>query len=320
MKAIGGYLELELPISKHIVPHSDNCVALNSGRHALEYILMQLPENAKKIYIPYYTCIVLLQPLRNLGIEYEFYHINQDLEITTIPELRDNEYIIVNNYFGIKDAYLKSLYPKLGKHLIEDNSQAFYAEVNPGIKSFYSPRKFFGIPDGGYAHTEIIRDLDIETDVSTNRSSHLLKRIDEGSQAGYHEFRNNANKLEKESLKKMSNLTRTILQSIDFEGIKAIRRRNFDMLHNSLAQYNLIDIPSQNSFACPLVYPFRTKDKDLRKKLIENLIYVATYWPNVKDWCNPGDEEYLLCEEIIPLPIDQRYDINDMNRIISKIK
>ena len=57
MSAIGGYFELEL--NKQGEYHQD-AIRLNTGRNALEYII--LANNYKKIYIPYITCAVLLQP------------------------------------------------------------------------------------------------------------------------------------------------------------------------------------------------------------------------------------------------------------------
>ena len=65
----------------------------------------------------------------------------------------------------------------------------------------------------------------------------------------------------------------------------------------------------------PLVYPYMTTKENLRKKLINNKIYVATYW-------NPQPEtmpESLFQRYIIPLPIDQRYSKVDMQRILEVI-
>lgn len=120
-------------------------------------------------------------------------------------------------------------------------------------------------------------------------------------------------------MKNMSSLTYRLMQSIDFSEIKRVRRRNFAHLHKVLSKSNLLDIPEESSFECPMVYPYRTSDITLRKRLIENQIFVATYWPNVSNWCSKNDMEYQLMSEIIPLPIDQRYDISDMNRIIKTI-
>ena len=102
MKPIGGYFELELPEGSRDFPHA-YCPALNSGRHALEFILRQLGNTAKAVYLPYYTCDVVLEPLKRLNITTQFYHIDENLEIKDMPELPEGHYLIANNYFGIKD-------------------------------------------------------------------------------------------------------------------------------------------------------------------------------------------------------------------------
>lgn len=69
MKPIGGFFELELSFKgTGIHQHS---ILLNTGRNALEYILKA--KRYQKLYLPYYTCDVLLEPLQRLKVEYEFY-------------------------------------------------------------------------------------------------------------------------------------------------------------------------------------------------------------------------------------------------------
>ena len=73
------------------------------------------------------------------------------------------------------------------------------------------------------------------------------------------------------------------------------------------------------SFACPLVYPYFAEEETLKNKLIEKKIFVATYWPNVLEWCKEDTLEYQLANRIIAIPIDQRYGEKEMNYIINNI-
>lgn len=318
MKEIGGYFELELPYQNGDFIHS-KCHLVNSGRHALEYILRSLGERVGKVWLPYYTCEVVLQPIERLGIEYEFYHINEQFEIINLPSLKNREFIIANNYFGIKDKYIKELYHSYGDRLIIDNAQAWYAPELPDVNSFYSPRKFVGIPDGGVAC--VCKDifLNLNLDKSYERFSHLIKRIDAGATIGYDDFRINSSILNDEPLKSMSLLTKRILSSIDFESAKYIRRSNYEYLAQNLDCTNLLNLPDQISFACPMVYPYYSEDITLRQRLINHKIFVATYWPNVLQKCKPETLEHKLAMNIIPIPIDQRYDQMDMDIILSVI-
>jgi len=317
MKEIGGYFGLELPMNRE--PLHPNGVKVNSGRHALEYILRGLSDKVKRVWLPYYTCDVVLQPIRRLGLNFTFYHINRDLEIDDYPDLIDGDYIIVNNYFGIKDAYINKLASIYKGRLIVDNAQAWYMQEILGFNMFYSPRKFFGIPDGGLAWATGELDCELEQSQSYERCSHLLKRIDLGASEGYADFKENSARLNTEPLKLMSSLSERILYSIDFDWAKIKRRSNFEMLHNALGKSNGLQIPDMNSFSCPMVYPYITEDSTLRQRLIDNKVFVATYWPNVFDWCSDDSIEFNFAKYIIPLPIDQRYTEEDMERIIAII-
>ncbi len=318
MKEIGGYFEMELPM-KTSQPLHPNGVKVNSGRHALEYILRVLGDKVKRLWIPYYTCNVVLQPIQRLGLGYEFYHINMNLEIDQYPELSDGDYILVNNYFGIKDAYINELARRYKEKLIVDNAQAWYAREMLGFNIFYSPRKYFGIPDGGLACATGELDRELEQDHSFDRCSHLLKRIDFNASEGYADFKTNSATLNAQPLKRMSSLSERILSSIDFDRARIKRRSNFEMLHDALKDTNRFNIPAMPSFACPMVYPYLSDDEKLREKLINNKIFVATYWPNVLEWCHEDSTEYKLAKYLLPLPIDQRYGNEDMERIIKTI-
>lgn len=317
IKPIGGYFEWEFPANNGSFLHS-NGVLLNSGRHSLEYILMSLGA-IKRLWIPYYTCDVVLQPIERLGIPYSFYRINKDFTLSEEVALSEDEYIIYTNYFGLMDMYCKEMANRYGNRLILDFAQAFFAPKLEGINTFYSPRKFVGIPDGGIAYANTPISLELPTDNSYDKCAHLLKRHDLTPMDGYNDFKESSHKIALSPLSSMSTLTYNMMSSLDYELIKERRISNFAFLHARLADTNGLQIPSLESFACPMVYPYYTKDQGLRKKLINNQVFVATYWPNVLDWCNEREVEYELCKNIIPLPIDQRYGEEDMKRIIEII-
>lgn len=315
-KEIGGYFHLELTRNGNFI-HDDG-ILLNSGRNALEYVLLAKGD-VRHLWIPYYTCDTVLEPLVKRDIPYSFYSIDEQLELRETIELQQNEYILYTNYFGAKDKYVLSLSEQYGDRLIVDNAQALYSDVIPGVATIYSPRKFVGIPDGGIAYTGVaLKDDMFEQDISYARCGHLLRRYDEGASSGYMDFRENSKCLQMQPIKRMSVLTRALLQSVNFEGIRECRLNNFEYLHRYLNSTNLFNL--NTPFSCPMVYPYRVKDAiETRKKLIDNKIYVATYWPNVFQWCSPDDLEFQLAEEILPLPIDQRYGFSEMDVILETI-
>ena len=62
MKVIGGYFELADIEQANNFPHK-NGILLNTGRNALEYILSSI-KDVKLIYLPYFTCEVVLEPIK----------------------------------------------------------------------------------------------------------------------------------------------------------------------------------------------------------------------------------------------------------------
>ena len=64
MEAIGGYFELADCEQADNFPHGTG-ILLNTGRNALEYILRTIKQ-VSRIYIPYFTCEVVLEPIKRL--------------------------------------------------------------------------------------------------------------------------------------------------------------------------------------------------------------------------------------------------------------
>ena len=314
MRPIGGYFSLELPLREEY--HKDS-LRLNTGRNCLEYIFRV--RGYKKVYIPYYTCEAVMEPIIKLGIPYEFYHVDIHLEIRDRFTLKTDEALLYTNYYGLKQRYVEQLAEKIGSRLIVDNTQAFYAKPLSGIDTFYTCRKFFGVADGAYLYCDAVLDEEIEQDYSYNRMAHLFKRIDLSAEEGYADFRRVDDSLDNQPIRRMSKLTQRMMQSIDYEAIAKKRRENYLMLHKALGGENDLDLPLEAD-AVPMVYPFLALIKGLREKLIENKIFVARYWSNVLDRTTKEDMEYLLVDQMQPLPVDQRYEEQDMNMIIEIIQ
>jgi len=313
MKSLGGYFELELSSGKE---YHDGAVSFNNARNAFEYIL--LAKGYKKVYLPYYTCDVMLQPIIKQGLEYEFYHLDPYL----YPEIdkggiHEDAVLVYNNYFGLCDKNVRVVSERYGNLMI-DNAQAFYSQPLSEIDTIYSPRKFFGVPDGGYLYTGKKPDTVIERDRSAERTGHLLKRIDSSAEEGYQTFINNEKSLSFSGIKAMSLLTQRLLQSINYQRCANIRRENFSFLHKELSALNHFPVDlAVNSV--PMIYPLLTEWNGLRDFLIEHKIYVATYWKSVSRYVDPGSWESRLVNNLIPLPIDQRYDETDMRTIVKAV-
>ncbi len=315
MNAIGGYFELELTRGEE---YHKEAIRLNTGRNAFEYILKA--KGYKKVYLPYYTCDVMLEPIHKMKLDYAFYHIDQSFRpVFDFSNLKQDEVFVYNNYFGICDKQIFEVSQKC-KSLIIDNSQAFYAKPIPGVDTFYSPRKFFGIPDGAYLYINQELEIHFENDISYNRFNHLLGRIDTTPEEFYPVFKQNDEALNNQPIKKMSKLTHRLLTSINYEEVATRRKANFNFLHQHLQKINQLNFNFAESVV-PMIYPFFIENgAEIKKQLIANKIFVATYWPNVLEWTKKEDIEFNFVKNLIAIPIDQRYSEKEMFKIVSVIQ
>ena len=114
----------------------------------------------------------------------------------------------------------------------------------------------------------------------------------------------------------MSKLTHNILGAIDYQAVKHRREENFRFLSEELGERNLIKMECPPG---PYAYPFYLKNgMTVKKQLAKRKIYVATLWPNI---LGTGlDIETDFTENILPLPCDQRYSEEDMQRVANAVK
>lgn len=315
MEPVGGYFSLELPLLHE--EYHKGAIKLNTGRNCLEYILRS--RKYSKVYIPYYSCDVVLEPFHKLGIGYTFYHVNLDFELAEDIVLKEDEALLYINYYGLKQNYVSFLAGKYRSQLIVDNTQAFYARPIVGIDTFYTCRKFFGVPDGAYLYTDKPLEEDIEQDVSWERMDFLTKRIDLSPEEGYSDFRRQSHNLIGQPIKRMSKLTERLMQSVDYDEVARKRRENYSYLHEQLSERNWLHLTKTlHSDTVPMVYPYLVEKEGLRDYLIQNKIFVAKYWPSVTDICNEGIE-VKLANRLVPIPIDQRYGKKEMHLILNLI-
>lgn len=313
-KEYGGYFEIELPKGEEYFK-GDNCFRVNTGRAAIYAALKA--SGAKKVYMPHYLCTSMLQAPNALGIPYELYYMDEHFMPIGIDQTTNEEAIIIVNYFGIGNRELYKSLLKSHPNLIIDNTQAFFSEPIKGAYNLYSPRKFFGVPDGGYLIKDGFVQYNLAEDRSYFRSLHLLKRIEEGANAAYADNLKNEAYFDDFELRAMSPLTKRILEGIDYNSVKSVRNNNFKILDERLSKFNLLKIDSYDG---AMVYPLFVKAPGLREYLVKNKVYVQHWWKDVLLRVVENSLEAELSNYLIPLPMDQRYDASDMMTIAELVE
>ncbi|MCG3722799.1 hypothetical protein [Vibrio cincinnatiensis] len=316
MGAIGGYFSLEQPQpKKHYHPE---LLHFQSARAAF-YALLQVG-SPRKVWMPNYICDSMLSPLHEIGVSVSFYSLNADFSIKNDIELLDDEWILYVNYFGVCGAEqnrLLSKYPK--EQLVFDHSQAFFQKPLDCLATIYSPRKFFGVPDGGMLSTQLkLRNDRLRDETSYDRTTHLLKRACFTPEKGYADYQEAESTLQNCQPKGMSVFTDNLLKTIDYTTVKNQRNNNFWYLHEALASVNKIQI-DRTYVDGPMVYPFLTDNASLKSELIQRRIFIPTYWPEVEQRSNLGMFEHKMLAGLNALPCDQRYSVKEMDDILKVV-
>lgn len=311
---IGGYFELETgsDLPGPDAPHLGNRLTrLNSGRNALRAILAT--QNLRRLHLPEYLCDSMIQTVSNSGVKPIFYRLNESLNPDREIRCGENELWLGVNYFGLMDVEMAEAAQQT-TGFVTDNCQAFYAKPLGNAISLYSPRKFFGVPDGGYLVGATTKSW--PADNSQDRLEHLLTRAEYGPRAGYAAYQAHELMIGDWSVRQMSSFTRNLLATIDYAAAAKRRRENYRLLNEELgAENDLAVAVNFQGDGVPLVYPFLNTTPDLRTELHRHDIFAATYWPDCLQRSECGSAARHLALNLTALPIDQRYDAEDMSRV-----
>lgn len=305
MKEIGGYIELDTYTGPMLY---EDGIKLNCGRNALAYIIKA--KNINKINVPKFMCDSNDKVLIENGVEVIYYNIGLDFK----PQIKDYDgWLYVVNFYGqLTNEYILTL----GKNVIVDNAQAYFQRPVKGVDTIYTCRKFFGVPDGAILYTDKLIEINL-MDESYNRMKFLLGRFERTASEFYKDYVDNNHFFKDEPIKIMSKLTENLLHGLDYDVIKKKRTENFSYLNSKLASINKLTLKiPEGAFMYPL---YIDNGFEIRKKLQDKKIFIPTLWPAVFNLCSENDLEYDMAKNILPIPVDQRYGIDEMNIIINSI-
>ena len=309
---IGSFIELEF--QKGMEYYSGDSIArLNCARAGVYHALRVM--NIDTIHLPYYQCDTVRGFLNKKNIKIKYYYLNEEYEPISI-ETNENEAVLLVNYYGIMSEARMMRLKEQYKNVIIDNSQAFFAKPIENALNIYSPRKFFGVPDGCYVIGKDAENYtdEYKIDCSTGTSGFLLERIEYGCEKSYNSRMLNEERIDKSDILKMSVLTGKILDGVNYEEVKQKRIENFSTARKLFDEINLIDIGKlYDETAVPMVYPLLIKSEDLLEKLQKNKIFQGHWWSYLLEEIPENTFEYFVSKYIIPITIDQRYGENELN-------
>lgn len=315
-KEYGGFLPLELNLGgKQPYYHKyPDLLSFNTIKAALPIISRDIRFRA--LLAPYYLCPNVIKELKKSFCKVDFYYLDDKL----LPKIDDpkGKAVYLVDYFGIMDkAVQKYVADNPETTFLIDNAHSFYNRpiMRDNIFNLYSCKKFFGVPDGGYLISEREIDQIYERTTSNQISNYLIKSLEEGTNSCYQEKKTVDEYINK-NYSGISIFAEELLSHIDYERIKEIRKRNFNIYQQYFAEKNQIKC-EDNSI--PYIYPLNV-GKNIKDKLIKEKIYVPTLWGQCLDKQFVNKVEQKLTANTLFLPLDQRYGESDVNYISEKVK
>jgi hypothetical protein len=308
--AIGGYNQLSLP--NNDTDLHTNAYKFQSARAALYAYLNTI--DIDTIYLPNYICDSVIPAIIALDIKVVFYSINKRLLPVSLPELGVNETnskILVINYFGLLGCDIKMITASNPSLFIIDNSQALFCEHIEETTAIYSPRKFLGIPDGGFLHTTERINMPNEIYDASKKVSHLLLRAAGDVEGGYKCFLEAEQALECFIPKRMSDISEYLISCADINVIKEKRHRNYEFLYDYFKALNLLDLPLNAQM--PLCYPLKVtyNVESICKEFVDSSIFLPRYWASDYN----GEVGQSMFENTLFLPIDERLADDDVQAL-----
>lgn len=283
------------------------------GYYSLRVILQHLKlSKDEKVLLPSYMCPTILYPFKELGIPYEFYKVNRNLQID-LGDLSKRvdakvKVIFFINYFGFKqsDEVITALLKlkESGIIIIQDVVQDFYVQDNDliGNYAFMSFRKFFPCEGSIIISPDKIDDVVIKGKNKTYFNNKLKGRFwrychykygcDDKRFLTLFEKANKSYRLPENI--KFTKYDEYVSNRIDFEKDKETRRENFIMLLGLYADIAIFKSLPDN--VVPLLFPIVISSRDsVQMKLREENIYCPVHWKLSDEF--KGD----VCKESVEL-------------------
>lgn len=313
-----------------------------SGRTAIDAII----RDAKNCYnincaiLPSYCCDSMIEPFLSNDMKVRFFEISigSDGKMkASLPDAKPNEMILYMKYFGACNLNgLRSEMLEKWEVTIEDMTHSCFCEdyYSNALYSFESYRKWFALDGLAIArkkHGKISNPQSFANEEFVhlrNDAFELKKKYIEKYIGCKDDFLNKfelANDLLSNDYVDKAPTHHSVVDFVrmydDIVSIRETRRRNASILIKGICNIKDINIMIDNndSSDCPLFVSIlvgRKKRDDLRKYLISQDIYCPIHWPLTKYHEGLTKVEKDIYDMELSLICDQRYDENDMNRIV----
>ena len=328
--------------------HGNDYVWMSTGRSATRLVLQTIeertPECKKVALLPPFTCHTVFEPFMEFDYEIRTLSMNSDLSINAEDIVRYQEkckagVVLVHRYYGFDtlplfDLAVETLQRK-GVIVIEDCTQCLYSSFPISSADYVvaSIRKWCGVPDGGFAickegnfcckpSQEDRKMVELKRVASELKYQFLFER--KGDKPTFKAKYREAEELldNQNEYYAIGKLSAAIQAELDVEMLKKKRRDNYQVLLEGIR--NVVGVKVIFDFmpddVVPLYFPILADDREtIQALLADNDIYAPIVWPKAGN-CPPiGEIANSIYEKILCIPVDQRYGVDDMQRIVRVI-
>lgn len=341
--------DIELQTPKQFGCNGTDYVWLSTGRSAIRFVIKSIlernPSIVKRVLLPPFTCHTVIEPFIKAGFEIHYYNVDRSLN-SSIDSLLETSIakkvsiLLFHRYYGfntiIGEIIKLDELRKRGIIILEDCTQCLYSnfEKKYADYTFGSTRKWSGTPDGGFAVCATGRFTDKPTQFDDNlekikivASFNKYKYLFEGKgekSLYLKQFRDAEDIIdEQKGWYAIGEMSAKLQSNLDIAELSIKRQLNFEtLLINFPNSYKIDTLFNKLDIGVvPLYFPIIVKDRtSLQQFFFKKAIYVPVVWPKPRCQTLVCEEAEYLYEHLLCIPVDQRYDKDDMMRVISVIK
>ena len=303
------------------------------GRTAIDYILKNIEDDMKIVYMPNYCCESMVKPFLDNKYVIKYYNVDLINKKYDINYHEKCSIFFAMNYFGYSETNMDEHINKMkskGVITIEDITHRLFQSQRYCTKSDYliaSLRKWFPIYSGAIA-VNINNKFKINIDNYTidqkyikdkKNAMNLKKKYMNNEIKDKTEFlklfEDSDKKISNYMMKKIDQESLEIIKEIDIDDMIKKRRKNAEIINNMCKKNSNIKILLELSTDdCPLFVPILLSDRErIKAELIKNDIYCPSHWQN---FANIENDIY---KHELSLICDQRYNEDDIKQYINKL-
>ncbi|MBP5294933.1 MAG: sugar transferase [Lachnospiraceae bacterium] len=321
------------------LPASEDSCFTFSGRNAIDIVLRDIlkKQPVKRVYMPSYCCVSMLQAFADRGIRVDFYEVGLENGrfIYRLPETEAGSVVLVMSYFGLSTAEahkaVSALHDK-GAVVIEDITHSLLTKEPASKDSDYlvaSLRKWFAAPAGGWAgkkagtfsekpYLDSNHAVEEKRAAMEEKYAYLTGKISSKEHFLLQQAKFDNDLIHVDRMLRIDDESLRVIAGTDTDEVIRRRRENAKILREGLSSYtDVLSFPEMDlSEDTPLFVPvfMETEARDaLRQYLIGKGIYCPVHWPEVMG-AEPG-----LRKHELSLICDQRYGTGDMQAIVQAV-